>query len=533
MNILLLNVIVLIYLLVIGYLGYKGWKGTSSAEDYMVGGRKIHPFVMAMSYGATFISTAAIVGFGGFSGLFGMSLLWLTFLNIFLGIFIAFVFFGKRTRKMGHNLNALTFPELLAKRFESKFIQWFSGLLIFCAMPIYAAAVLIGAARFIETTLNISFDVALLVFSIIIAVYVVMGGLKGVMYTDAFQGTIMFFGMLFLLYMTYDILGGVTTAHQAISNMSGLVPANLASVGHAGWTSMPTFGSPMWWTIVSSIILGVGIGVLAQPQLIVRFMTVKSNRELNRAVLIGAVFILIATGTAYVVGTLSNVYFMNTEGVLSIGATVSEAFPTGNSDSIMPLYINKAMPEWFIYIFLVSLLAAAMSTISSQFHAQGTSIGRDVYETICGKKGLNSVIITRLGIIVAIVIAAILGYILPGGIVARGTALFFGLCSAAFLPAYALGLFWKRTTKEGAIAGLLTGTFVSLFCLVFIHQAESAALGISKMLIGRDVLISTMPWPYVDPMVISLPLAFIATVIVSLLTKAPSKEHLKKCFKGI
>jgi len=184
MDILLLNVIVLIYLLVIGYLGYKGWKGTSSAEDYMVGGRKIHPFVMAMSYGATFISTAAIVGFGGFSGLFGMSLLWLTFLNIFLGIFIAFVFFGKRTRKMGHNLNALTFPELLAKRFESKFIQWFSGLLIFCAMPIYAAAVLIGAARFIETTLSISFDVALLVFSVIIAVYVVMGGLKGVMYTD-------------------------------------------------------------------------------------------------------------------------------------------------------------------------------------------------------------------------------------------------------------------------------------------------------------------------------------------------------------
>ena len=79
MDIILLNVIVLIYLLVVGYLGYKGWKGTSSAEDYMVGGRKIHPFVMAMSYGATFISTAAIVGFGGFAGLFGMSLLWLTF----------------------------------------------------------------------------------------------------------------------------------------------------------------------------------------------------------------------------------------------------------------------------------------------------------------------------------------------------------------------------------------------------------------------------------------------------------------------
>jgi len=72
-----------------------------------------------------------------------------------------------------------------------------------------------------------------------------------------------------------------------------------------------------------------------------------------------------------------------------------------------------------------------------------------------------------------------------------------------------------------------------LFCLLFVHEKEAAALGISKMLIGRDVLISAMPWPYVDPMVISLPLAFIATVVVSLLTKAPSEEHLKKCFKGI
>ena len=86
---------------------------------------------MALSYGATFISTAAIVGFGGTAGIYGMGLLWLTFLNILVGIFIAFVFFGKRTRKMGHNLGALTFPEFLSKRFDSRFIQYFSGIVIF------------------------------------------------------------------------------------------------------------------------------------------------------------------------------------------------------------------------------------------------------------------------------------------------------------------------------------------------------------------------------------------------------------------
>ena len=152
MDLLLLNVIILIYLLVTIYLGYRGWRDTKSSEDYMVAGRRAHPYIMAMSYGATFISTSAIVGFGGTAGLFGLGLLYLTLLNIFMGVFIAFIVYGKRTRKMGHNLGAMTFPELLSKRFDSRFIQYFSGLVIFLGMPLYTSVVLIGAARFMEIT---------------------------------------------------------------------------------------------------------------------------------------------------------------------------------------------------------------------------------------------------------------------------------------------------------------------------------------------------------------------------------------------
>jgi hypothetical protein len=178
MNTLLLYAITLVYLLVTLYLGYRGWKTTKDSEGYMLAGRKAHPYIMAMSYGATFISTSAIVGFGGTAGLFGMGLLWLTLLNIFVGVFLAFIVYGKRTRKMGHNLGAMTFPELLGKRFDSKFVQCFSGLVIFFGMPMYASVVLIGAARFLETTLNIKFDLALLIYTIIIAVYV-MGRAEG------------------------------------------------------------------------------------------------------------------------------------------------------------------------------------------------------------------------------------------------------------------------------------------------------------------------------------------------------------------
>ena len=142
-------VAVFIYLVVTFYLGYRGYRETKTATDYLLAGRGTHPAIMALSYGSTFISTSAIVGFGGIASQFGMSMLWLTFFNIMVGIFVAFVFIGKRVRKVGHALDAHTFPELIGRRFGSVGLQRFSGILIFLTMPVYAAAVLIGGGVFL------------------------------------------------------------------------------------------------------------------------------------------------------------------------------------------------------------------------------------------------------------------------------------------------------------------------------------------------------------------------------------------------
>ena len=531
-DLLILSIVVIIYLLLTGYVGYVAWRRTKTADDYMVAGRETHPFVMALSYGATFISTAAIVGFGGTAGVYGMGLLWLTFLNILVGIFIAFVFFGKRTRKMGHNLGALTFPEFLSKRFDSRFIQYFSGLVIFFGMTLYASVVLIGMARFAETTLSIDYNIALVVLAVIVALYVIFGGIRGVMYTDALQGTIMFVGMFILLVATYWMLGGVTDANQALTNLVNVVPAKATAAatatGFTGWTSMPALGSPFWWTLVSTLILGVGIGVLSQPQLVVRFMTVKSNRELNRAVLVGGIFILLMTGTAFIVGALSNVYFFETAGKLAMQVV------NGNADSIIPAFITAAMPLWFAYLFMITLLSAAMSTLSAQIHTQGTALGRDIYETLTNKAGgYASVYIARLGIAIAMVIAVIMGFILPTNIIAVGTSMWFSITAAAFLSMYVFALFWKGCTKAGAISGLVVRTLISLFWLVFEYKKSAEALGIAKALTGKAVLTTALPWPTVDPIVIALPIALVVTVVVSLLTRKLSKEHMDKCFEGV
>ncbi|HUI08283.1 MAG TPA: sodium:solute symporter family protein [Verrucomicrobiae bacterium] len=627
--------VVLLYLFLTACLGWLGYRGTKTTTDYLVAGRQVHPFVMALSYGATFISTSAIVGFGGVAAMFGMSLLWLTFCNIFVGIFIAFIFLGEPTRRIGHRLDAHTFPELLGRRYQSTFIQVFAGLVIALFMPLYGAAVLIGGTEFLSTAFGMDYNAALLLFAVIVAAYVFYGGLKGVMYTDALQGTIMFVGMTVLITYTYAKVGGIVSGHQALTDLADLVPSSLTAIGHRGWTAMPEFGFGstkynLWWIIVSTIVMGVGIGVLAQPQLAVRFMTVRSKRELNRAVGVGGVFILAMVGVAYMTGSLSNAYFAHhgplfqgrvikfvnpqknhallqvmkqspagewldvinetgkdgtvvnttapvrtdadghwltvaketsgagvvTEGVvvpvlldeaqpylpekigpnqIAQGRSISIVYAKGVSDQIIPTFITTAMPKWFGLVFLLTLLAAAMSTLSSQFHTIGTAAGRDVFERLAGsstKAGADRTIyVVRVAILLGLVAAVAIGYYAKKeralvSMIARATAIFFGLCASTFLPAFVGGLFWRRMTRPGAIASMLSGFAASAFWLAFVKVPECQVIG----LVRKSILADAPNWPVVDPLFVALPISILVAVVVSLVTTTPDEAHLRRCF---
>ncbi|HSV31923.1 MAG TPA: hypothetical protein VLH40_07890, partial [Atribacteraceae bacterium] len=207
------------------------------------------------------------------------------------------------------------------------------------------------------------------------------------------------------MFFTYYNLGGVTSAHESLNTLAPQAMEVFGPIGHRGCTVMPALGSNLWWTVVSTIIMGVGIGVLAQPQLAIRFMTVKSSRELNRATLVGGVFILVMTGVAFMVGALSNVYFFNETGQISFLAV------NRVTDSIIPTFIEQTMPTWFGVVFLVTLFAAAMSTMSSQYHTMGTALSRDITETLIRRK--STIGISRLGTSIAILLSTILAWGLP------------------------------------------------------------------------------------------------------------------------
>ncbi|MDD3858532.1 MAG: sodium:solute symporter family protein, partial [Methanoculleus sp.] len=412
--------------------------------------------------------------------------------------------FGKKTRSIGSRLQAVTFPDLMGKCYGSSFMRYAAGVVIVVSMPLYTAAILIGGAQFITSTLQIPYTTALIAFAAVVALYVVLGGLIAVMYTDALQGGIMLVGMTILLALTYVQLGGVIEAHTALAAMSDLVPEALAAGGMTGWASMPALGSSIWLTLVTTLVLGVGIGVLAQPQLVVRFMTVKDDRSLNRAVLVGGPFILMMTGVAFTVGALTNVYFYRTDGVIALAAATG-----GNIDTIIPNFINASMPEIFIVIFMLTLLAAAMSTLSSLLHAMGTSLGFDMMRS--GSRGASMKRI-QVATVVMIVVSVILAFIMPGSIIARATAMFMGLCASAFLPAYAHAVYSSRPSLLAAKLSLVAGAAAWFVWTAFVHVKESEALGLSNLLFGVPAILP-MPWQAVDPLVVALPLSIAALAV--------------------
>lgn len=526
-----------VYALVMAFFAYMGYRRTKDTSDLLLAGKKIHPVVMALSYGATFISTSAIIGFGGAAGQFGMGLLWLTVLNILIGVFIAFIVFGKRTRQMGHALGATTMPEFFALRFKSKFMQGYAGVLIFLFMPVYTSAVLKGIVDYVSKYIGVDFNVVLIVLTVLAGAAVIMGGLKGIMYSDAFQGAFMFLGMAFLIIYTYALLGGVEKAHSALAqlpNMPGVAEqtAKLSGAGFTGWTSMPSAGSPLWWNVVTTLVAGVGIGVLAQPQLSIKFMTVKSNRELNRGVLSGGIFILFMTGVAFTVGALSNVQFYNTTGNIAITAA-------GANDAIIPTFIKSFLPDWFGGVFLVVLLAASISTLSALSHTMGSALGKDFIKQSLKAKG-NSMTLTRIAMLIGVALSAVLAWLsskldVSMAIIAQGTSLFYGLCAAAFLPSYIAALYIKKFPKRAALASMIIGTVVSLFWLLFIQEKTASSLQLCNLIFGTTSLVKgtgLATLAMVDAIVVALPVSFIAGFATWAIGGSANAEELPEAIQA-
>ena len=515
-----------VFLIVTLVLGWYGYKNTRNNEEFLLGRNKAGPVIIALSYGATFLSASAVIGFGGQAAVHGMSVMWLCFLNLFVGLIVAFLIFGGPTRRKGRALGASTYADLLGKIFKSKGIRAFTAILIIVMMPIYAAAVLKGGVNSLAviTGLTEYYDYILIALAVIVAVYVVYGGIIAVMYNDAFQAAIMFIGMVVILVVTYSYFGGVTAGNSALDGLWDQSIVDIGNIGvqdgFNGWTSFSDFGSKEWLTVVTTFLLGVGIGALTQPQLAVRFMSAKNDRDLNKSLIVGSVFMLAIVGSAYTVGALSNVYFMDHYGMTAFEYISQMGLGT---DFIIPEYILElfstiSFGDIFVSLFLLSLVCAAISTISALLHTIGAAGGYDLYTLWKNKKGhmtgdSQSVNLNRVVIVLVMVLTVVYCYMMPNDIIAKATSVFMGITAAALLPAYFHGLYSKNPCRKAAITSMVVGTVVYLFFALFVNSGTSIFLPICELLTGQSVLFPDSILASTDALVIALPASIIAMVI--------------------
>ena len=370
------------------------------------------------------------------------------------------------------------------------------------------------------------------------AVYVVYGGIIAVMYNDALQAAIMFAGMAVILVVTYSYFGGVTAGNGALVDLwntkfseMGHIPGT--SDGFNGWTNFSSFGSSEWMTVVTTFLLGVGIGALTQPQLAVRFMSAKSDKDLNKSLLIGSVFMIAIVGSAYTVGALSNVYFYDVHGQIAYDYITGLGLGT---DFIIPQFIleifeGMSFGDVFVSLFLLSLVCAAISTISALLHTIGAAGGYDLYTLYRNRKGRmmgdsQSVNLNRICIVVIMVLMVVYCYLMPKDIIAKATSVFMGMTAAALLPAYFHALYSKNPNKKAAIGSIAVGTGSYLFLALFINSGDSVFLPICKLITGQSVLFPDSVLASVDPLVFALPLSIVAMVVGLLVFRShqPSPE---------
>ena len=530
-------------------LGLYAYRNTKENQQFLLGRNKANSFLIGISYGATFLSTSAIIGFGGQAAVHGLTMIWLVFFNLFLGLMVPFIFFAPRIRRIGRKLGASTFADLLGKIFKSKGIRAYVAGLIIVMMPIYAAAVLKGGINAVVVTTGMTeyYDYILILIAVIVGLYVVYGGVIAVMYNDVLQASMMLIGMLIIFGVTiFSLSDGFT---GSMINLGEMWPMPGGLDGSTGYTSLPSFLSKEWWLVVSTFILGVGIGAMTQPQLAVRFMSAKNDQMLRRSMIVGSIFTLTIVGIAYTVGALTNVYNFEAHGMGSLEYIRSLGLGV---DFIIPQFVLEVFTggwgDFFICVFILSLLCAAISTLSALMHAIGAAGGHDMYtvvktrklsfltakdeETFSEKqKDYKSLKVNRMVTFIVMILIVVYCYMMPNDIIAKATSLFMGMTAAALLPLLIYGLYSKRPKKQVVIPSIIVGTVTYLFWALFINSGSSIFLPICKWLTGNPVLFMESHAPavystlnYVDSLAVALPLSVLTMVIMLIITKNKYNE---------
>lgn len=447
-------VLVTFFVYIIGMLaiGYYFYKRNNSIEDYFLGGRSLNPYVTALSAQASDMSGWLLMGFpgalyaGGFNAMFiGIGLAMGTYLN--------WQFTAKRLRRYTEVVDAITISDFLENRFKdkSRSLRVVSAVVILVFFTIYVSSGLVAGGMLFESILNVNYQLAVWLSVLIIGLYTLLGGFKAVSWTDFVQGSLMFIALIvvpILVIMNKGGLGEIWNQVAAVNpdllDAGKLVNYNLAE--RVMWTSGPQSGDGLNFIELISL-LGWGLGYFGMPHILVRFMGIKSAKELPKAQFVGVSWVVITLIGAALVGIMGIVILPE---------------PLANPEMVFITMLDKLLNPWIVGILLAAVLAAIMSTIDSQLLVSSSAIAEDFYKSLFRPKASQKELLwVSRGAVALITLIAVV-FALSGGSILDIVSYAWAGLGASFGPAIIFSLFWRKTSRNGILAGMITGGAVVL-----------------------------------------------------------------------
>lgn len=471
-----------VYVFILLAIGYYSYKRTHDISDYMLGGRGLGPMVTALSAGASDMSGWMLMGLPGAVYTTGLSSLWLG-IGLTIGAYFNYLLLAPRFRVYTEVANdSLTVPDYLENRFkdDSKMLRIVSGAIILIFFILYVSSGIVAGGKLFENTFGLTYTTGVVVTLSIVVLYTYFGGFLAVSLTDFFQGCLMFITLILVPVVTYMNIG--VEPGTFVNKVRAIDPA-----------LFDIFRGTSFATIIG--FLAWGLGYFGQPHIVVRFMAIKSVKELKSARRIGIGWMAVGLLGAVGSGLTGLVYFTGNNNPLQDPETVF-------------LRLGDILFHPFITgIIIAAVLAAIMSTISSQLLVCSSSITKDFYLTFFNEEASDrkQVLIGRISVLLVSAFATFFAY-LPNKTILDIVGQAWAGFGSSFGPVLLVSLYWKRMTKWGALGGMLVG---GLTVIIWITSGLSS---------------------YLYEMIPGFFLSLIAVIGISLLTKKPD-DSINKEFK--
>ena len=437
-----------IYLIVLIIIGMFSRTESDSVEGYYAAGKKLRYWIVSFSTNATGESSWLLLGLTGMGYAVGVHAFWVV-LGEVLGVAVSWIYMSRRFKVYTDKYNSITVPDFLEDRFDDKkhIIRIISSIILITMVISYIAAQLTATGKAFKSFLHVDFLTGTIIGLIIILFYTVIGGLKAVARADFFHGLLMLLGLLALPIVSIIACGGFENVFSTLN----LTDPNLLKVfGHYGFN---LFG------IISAVgFLGIGLAFLGSPQLFVRFIAAKDQTDLIYGKYIAILFILIIDIGAVLTGMAGRVLFPSLT----------------DQELIMPVISSELFPSFITGIFIAIVLAAIISTVDSLLILLSSSVIRDVYQKIINPNASQKRLVFYGKVMIILVgITAFLFSLSESRLVFWFVLFAWSGIGCAFCPVVILSLFWRRTTKAGAIAGMCSGFLVTMIWAVFLKSSTN------------------------------------------------------------